>query len=42
LTDDVVLEMPPFLNWFVGARRTAASSPTSSILGADWRMLNRG
>lgn len=43
LTDDAVLEMPPFLNWFVG--REAYGRFIAHIFelrGTDWRMLPIG
>jgi RNA polymerase sigma-70 factor (ECF subfamily) len=43
LTDDVVLEMPPFLNWFSGADDyTRFIARAYAMRGTDWRMLPTG
>ena len=40
LTDDAVLEMPPYLNWFVGADDYIRFIARAyAIRGTDWRML---
>lgn len=40
LTDDVVLEMPPALNWFVGREHYGRFiAHLFAIRGADWRMV---
>lgn len=40
LTDDVVLEMPPVLNWFVGSEHYARFiANIFAIRGTDWRMI---
>ena len=40
LTDDAVLEMPPFLNWYLGRDDyTAFIARVFATRGSDWRML---
>ena len=40
LTDDAILEMPPFLNWYVGRDRYAGFiERVFATRGTDWRML---
>ena len=40
LTDDAVLEMPPYLNWMVGAEDYARFIARSyAMRGTDWRMV---
>jgi RNA polymerase sigma-70 factor (ECF subfamily) len=40
LTDDAVLEMPPFLNWFVGREYYARFiARIFALRGTDWRMI---
>jgi RNA polymerase sigma-70 factor (ECF subfamily) len=40
LTDDVVLEMPPYLNWFAGADDyTRFIARAYAMRGTDWRMF---
>jgi RNA polymerase sigma-70 factor (ECF subfamily) len=40
LTDDVVLEMPPFLSWYAGrAAYLALTARIFTLRGTDWRMV---
>ncbi|MET9489925.1 sigma-70 family RNA polymerase sigma factor [Nocardia sp. NPDC006630] len=40
LTDDVILEMPPYLNWYRGpADYTAFLARAFALRGTDWRLL---
>ena len=43
LTDDVVMEMPPYLNWFVGAEDyTRFIARAFALRGTDWRCVPVG
>jgi RNA polymerase sigma-70 factor, ECF subfamily len=40
LADDVILEMPPFLNWYAGPDRYAGFiARVFRLRGTDWRLL---